>query len=177
MAVATRDSGRARVRAVGYPQLLALAGERTARLPRGPLVLVDVTERSRALAHVAAAAAAHGDRRTLLVTAGATSACLAHAVLGSLARLEPDRLRQHRLESDDWPRLSRATRALHGAQLWLAVHPAFDPAWLVATACSAAHQRGFGLVALVHWGHDAPGVEGAALQRVADAVGAGAVVV
>ena len=46
--------------------------------------------------------------------------------------------------SDDWLRLSRATQALHGAPMWLAVHPVFDAAWLVAMAAAVPTSVGSG---------------------------------
>ncbi|HEU0203096.1 MAG TPA: replicative DNA helicase [Burkholderiaceae bacterium] len=67
---------------------------------------------------------------------------LALRMLGSVGRINQQRLRSGRLENDDWPRLTEAIQKLHDAPLYIDETPALNPLELRARARRMARQAG-----------------------------------
>jgi replicative DNA helicase len=67
---------------------------------------------------------------------------LALRMLGSVGRINQQRLRSGRLENDDWPRLTEAIQKLHDAPMFIDETPALNPLELRARARRMARQAG-----------------------------------
>jgi replicative DNA helicase len=67
---------------------------------------------------------------------------LALRMLGSVGRINQQRLRSGRLENDDWPRLTEAIQKLHDAPMYIDETPALNPLELRARARRMARQAG-----------------------------------